>query len=233
MPTRGELAFTTRTALFIRGAGGFGGPRNPEGDEESAMAAEPLPTREPDEVVTYTTRDDQALLYRLNGDRNPLHSDPTFAKRAGFDRPILHGLCTYGFTGRALLHTVCGSDPARFGAMRARFSKPTMPGDTLTVSVWDIGAQVDGALPLPHRDPTGRDGDRRRVVPAGGLSGAGQGLFGCASRPQPRQSAHTPKISTVWVTSLYPRADAVDSARRSSSGQLDLGPPPADWRQTT
>ena len=140
----GELAFTNRTALFIRGAGGFGGPRNPEGDEESALAAEPLPAREPDEVVTYATRDDQALLYRLSGDRNPLHSDPTFAKRAGFDRPILHGLCTYGFTGRALLHTACGSDPARFGAMRARFSKPTMPGDTLTVSVWDIGAHAAG-----------------------------------------------------------------------------------------
>jgi acyl dehydratase len=135
----GELAFTSRSALFIRGAGGFGGPRNPEGDEESARAAEPLPTREPDEVVTYATRPDQALLYRLSGDRNPLHSDPTFAKRAGFDRPILHGLCTYGFTGRALLHTVCGSDPSRFGAMRARFSRPTLPGDTLTVSVWDIG----------------------------------------------------------------------------------------------
>ena len=140
----GELAFTNRTALFIRGAGGFGGPRNPEGDEESALAAEPLPAREPDEVVTYATRDDQALLYRLSGDRNPLHSDPTFAKRAGFDRPILHGLCSYGFTGRALLHTACGSDPARFGAMRARFSKPTMPGDTLTVSVWDIGAHAAG-----------------------------------------------------------------------------------------
>jgi acyl dehydratase len=141
----GELAFTNRTALFIRGAGGFGGPRNPEGDEESALAAEPLPGREPDEAVTYTTRPDQALLYRLSGDRNPLHSDPTFAKRAGFDRPILHGLCTYGFTGRALLHTACASDPARFGAMRARFSKPTMPGDTLTISVWDIGDSVPGA----------------------------------------------------------------------------------------
>jgi acyl dehydratase len=138
----GELAFTNRTALFIRGAGGFGGPRNPEGDDESALAAEPLPTREPDEIVSYATRDDQALLYRLSGDRNPLHSDPTFAKRAGFDAPILHGLCTYGFTGRALLHAVCASDPARFGAMRARFSKPTMPGDTLTVSVWDIGDSV-------------------------------------------------------------------------------------------
>ncbi len=127
------------------GQGGFGGPRNPEGDEESALAAEPLPTREPDEVVTYATRPDQALLYRLSGDRNPLHSDPTFAKRAGFDRPILHGLCTYGFTGRALLHAVCASDPARFGAMRARFSKPTMPGDTLTISVWDLGDQSKGS----------------------------------------------------------------------------------------
>jgi acyl dehydratase len=141
----GELAFTTRSALFIRGAGGFGGPRNPEGDEDTALAAEPLPSGEPDEVVSYQTRTDQALLYRLNGDRNPLHSDPTFAKRAGFDRPILHGLCTYGFTGRALLHTVCGSDPARFGSMRARFSKPTMPGDTLTISVWDVGGQAPGA----------------------------------------------------------------------------------------
>jgi acyl dehydratase len=142
----GAPAFTTRTGLFIRQAGGFGGPRGPEGDHQSALAAEPLPSREPDEKVAYTTRTDQALLYRLSGDRNPLHSDPTFAKRAGFDRPILHGLCTYGFTGRALLHTVCGSDPARFGAMRARFSRPTMPGDTLTVSVWDIGDQAPGAF---------------------------------------------------------------------------------------
>ena len=140
----GELAFTSRSSLFIRGAGGFGGPRNPEGDEETELAGEPLPTREPDETVTYSTREDQALLYRLNGDRNPLHSDPAFAKRAGFDRPILHGLCTYGFTGRGLLHTVCGSDPARFGAMRARFSKPTMPGDTLTISVWDLGDRAAG-----------------------------------------------------------------------------------------
>ncbi len=141
----GEPAFTSRSALFIRGVGGFGGPRNPEGDEESALAAEPLPTREPDEIVSYTTRRDQALLYRLSGDRNPLHSDPTFAKRAGFNQPILHGLCTYGFTGRALLHALCASDPARFGAMRARFSKPTMPGDTLTVSLWDIGDSAPGA----------------------------------------------------------------------------------------
>jgi acyl dehydratase len=142
--TTGAPALTTRTGLFIREAGGFGGPRGPEGDEESELAGAPVPSREPDEVVSYATRTDQALLYRLSGDRNPLHSDPAFAKRAGFDRPILHGLCTYGFTGRALLHAVCGSDPARFGAMRARFSKPTMPGDTLSISMWDIGDSAKG-----------------------------------------------------------------------------------------
>ncbi|HXZ61861.1 MAG TPA: MaoC/PaaZ C-terminal domain-containing protein [Acidimicrobiales bacterium] len=142
----GAPAFTTRSSLFIRGAGGFGGPRNPEDDEETELASEPLPEREPDHVVSYPTRSDQALLYRLSGDRNPLHSDPAFAQRAGFDRPILHGLCTYGFTGRGLLHVLCASDPARFGSMRARFSKPTMPGDTLTVSVWDISARSRGAF---------------------------------------------------------------------------------------
>ena len=77
--------------------------------------------------VSYKTQPDQALLYRLSGDRNPLHSDPEFARTAGFPRPILHGLCTYGFTGRALLHTLCGSDPARFKSMEGRFSKPYFP----------------------------------------------------------------------------------------------------------
>jgi acyl dehydratase len=125
----GAPCFSTKSALFIRGEGGFGGDRGPS----SSGAA---PQGEPDEVVSYPTRPDQALVYRLSGDRNPLHSDPAFAKRAGFDRPILHGLCTYGFTGRALLHTLCGSDPTRFRSMHARFSRPTLPGDTLTVSMW-------------------------------------------------------------------------------------------------
>jgi len=126
----GEPRFGARTGLFIRGEGGFGGERGPSGARNQA------PEHDPDHLVSYATRTDQALLYRLSGDRNPLHSDPAFAKRAGFDRPILHGLCTYGFTGRALLHTLCGSDPARFGGMEARFSRPVYPGDTLTVSIW-------------------------------------------------------------------------------------------------
>jgi acyl dehydratase len=115
--------------VFIRGEGGFGGDRGPK----SEWAA---PQRAPDAVVDYQSRPEQALVYRLTGDRNPLHSDPAFASRGGFGQPILHGMCTYGYTGRALLHTVCGSDPARFRSMSARFSHPVLPGAELTVSIW-------------------------------------------------------------------------------------------------
>jgi acyl dehydratase len=131
----GEPLWTTTSAAFIRGEGGFGGDRGPSGRLEA-------PDRRPDHVVTYPTRPDQALLYRLSGDRNPLHSDPSFAALGGFDRPILHGLCTYGFTGRALLHTLCGSDPARFTSMAGRFSKPVLPGDELAVRMWELGDGV-------------------------------------------------------------------------------------------
>jgi len=130
----GEVLFKNRMSAFIRGEGGFGGDRGPSGGQNAA------PDRDPDYVVTYQTRPDQALLYRLSGDRNPLHSDPAFAAMGGFDRPILHGLCTYGFTGRALLHTVCGGDPARFRRMDGRFSSPVFPGEALTVEMWDGGA---------------------------------------------------------------------------------------------
>jgi acyl dehydratase len=130
----GKPAFNTRFGAFIRGEGGFGDSR---GD---ALPDRPkVPERAADHEVTYGTRSDQALLYRLSGDRNPLHSDPGFAKLAGFSKPILHGLCTYGVTGRALLHTLCGSDPAKFKAMDARFSKPVYPGDELTVRMWEDG----------------------------------------------------------------------------------------------
>ncbi|HEY2997692.1 MAG TPA: MaoC family dehydratase, partial [Acidimicrobiales bacterium] len=109
--------------------------------------------RDPDHVVTYPTRTDQALLYRLSGDHNPLHSDPAFAQRAGFPRPILHGLCTYGFTGRALLHTVCGGDPAQFRSMSGRFSSPVFPGEALTVRVWVDG---EGRAAFQTVGPDGR-----------------------------------------------------------------------------
>jgi acyl dehydratase len=128
---------STTSSVFIRGEGGFGGDRGPSARWER-------PERDPDHRASAHIRPDQALLYRLSGDRNPLHSDPVFAARAGFPRPILHGLCTYGVTGRLLLHALCGSDPARFRSMRARFSRPVLPGATLTVSVWQEEQTVDG-----------------------------------------------------------------------------------------
>lgn len=129
----GSPLYTNYSSAFIRGEGGWGGDRGPSGPRNVP------PDRPADHEVTYQTSPDQALVYRLSGDRNPLHSDPAFAAMGGFDRPILHGLCTYGFTGRALLHTLCGSDPARFAHMEGRFSSPVLPGDTLTVSMWRTG----------------------------------------------------------------------------------------------
>jgi acyl dehydratase len=126
----GKPLFKQRTAAFIRGEGGWGGDRGPSGPKNVP------PERDPDHSVTYQTRPDQALVYRLSGDRNPLHSDPAFAAMGGFDRPILHGLCTYGFTGRALLHALCDGDPARFTSMDGRFSSPVLPGESLTVRMW-------------------------------------------------------------------------------------------------
>ncbi len=141
----GEPLLKTRTQLFCRGEGGWGGERGPSEKLE-------YPDRAPDHEVVYETREDQALTYRLSGDRNPLHSDPSFAAMGGFDKPILHGLCTWGFTGRALLHALCGGDAARFKAMNSRFSKPVIPGDTLTVKIW-----VDGNTALFRTE--NQDGD--------------------------------------------------------------------------
>jgi len=132
----GAPLFSTTMSAFIRGEGGWGGDRGPSGPRNVA------PEREPDKIVSYDTRPDQALLYRLSGDRNPLHSDPSFAKLAGFEKSILHGLCTYGFTGRALLHGVCDGDPARFKHIEGRFSTPVMPGDRLDVRIWIDGDEA-------------------------------------------------------------------------------------------
>ena len=129
----GEPLFDTRMSAFIRGEGGWGGDRGPSGPQNVP------PETAPDVELSYHTRIDQALLYRLNGDRNPLHTDPSFAAMGGFDRPILHGLCTYGFTGRALLHGLCDDDPARFHSMDGRFSSPVLPGEKLTVQMWVVG----------------------------------------------------------------------------------------------
>lgn len=144
----GELVATLTGSTFARGDGGFGGP--------TSGAPEPhvTPTRTPDQSVDFSTRPDQALLYRLNGDRNPLHSDPDIARRAGFERPILHGLCTYGITCRAILAAITDYDPQPIVSHEARFSAPVFPGDTVTVDLWRDGSVVSFQARVQARGAT-------------------------------------------------------------------------------
>lgn len=125
--------FTAKATIFVRGAGGFGGERGP-----STAGRNDPPDRAPDHVVTMETRPEQAAIYRLSGDRNPMHIDPGFATAAGFDGPFLHGLCTYGFVGRAILATLCDGDPARFRSFEARFADRVHCGDAITSKIWEV-----------------------------------------------------------------------------------------------
>jgi acyl dehydratase len=124
--------FTSRIGAFARGLGGFGGSRGPTARHEP-------PIGKPTASLRLQTTPSQALLYRLSGDLNPLHSDPTFAARAGFSRPILHGLCTLGFAGRALIAKLCDGDPARVVSIHGRFAAPVFPGDELVTTIWNRG----------------------------------------------------------------------------------------------
>ena len=128
--------FHIGSTIMARGDGGFGG------DKGAMPKAHRLPKREADLVCDIRTGDSQALLYRLNGDRNPLHADPAVAAKAGFERPILHGLCTYGIACHAILKTICEYDHTLIAEFDARFSQPVLPGDTVTTEMWQDGNTV-------------------------------------------------------------------------------------------
>lgn len=141
----GHHLATSRATTFLRGDGGFGG------SSDGAPVPHRLPERAADHSVTLTTAANQAQIYRLSGDLNPLHIEPAVAQAAGFDAPILHGLASYGVVGRALLAGVCGNDPQRIRRMDCRFSSPVYPGETIVTEIWD-----EGALPAGERDAGGR-----------------------------------------------------------------------------
>jgi acyl dehydratase len=153
----GELYATITQTSFCRGDGGFGGP--------AKQAPEPhaLPERAPDLVCDLATRPEMALLYRWNADMNPLHADPAIAKAAGFPRPILHGLGTFGVSGHAILKTMCGYDPARFRSIKVRFSAPVYPGETIRTEMWRDGAVVSFRARVVERDVIALNNGRAEI----------------------------------------------------------------------
>jgi acyl dehydratase len=132
----GARIATLGSTTFARGDGGFGGPGGPTPEPH------PIPEQAPDVTCDLPTWPQSALIYRLSGDYNPLHADPQVAQAAGFPRPILHGLCTFGVAGHAVLKTLCGYDPARLKAVQVRFSSPVFPGETIRTEMWKEGGIV-------------------------------------------------------------------------------------------
>ncbi len=144
----GDPLATLVMTMFARGDGGFGGPSDGQPEPHK------VPERAPDRSVDLATLPSQALLYRLSGDYNPLHSDPDFAAAAGFPRPILHGMCTYGLTCRAILSTYADYEPAAFKSHAARFSSPVFPGETVTVDLWKDGDVISFEARVKARNVT-------------------------------------------------------------------------------
>jgi acyl dehydratase len=142
----GALLATLTSTTFCRGDGGFGGPKG------LVRPAREMPQRTPDIVCELKTICQAALLYRLNGDYNPLHVDPAVAVAAGYPRPILHGLCTFGVTGHAVLRAVCDYDASRLASIEARFSSPVLPGETIRTEIWVDGHTVAFRAKAVERD---------------------------------------------------------------------------------
>jgi acyl dehydratase len=157
--TTGTLLATRTSSSFLRGDGGCGAPPREQ------VKPEPLPARSPDVVRRIETRPESALIYRLSGDYNPVHASPAVARRAGFERPILHGLCTFGIACRALIATVCDKDPAKLKSINGRFSAPLYPGETQTIEAWlEAGGRVRFRTRVEARGITAFDFGEARIV---------------------------------------------------------------------
>lgn len=158
----GELLCRLSITSFLRGDGGFGGPAN------SNSTPHQLPQRPADIVTRRATNHRTALIYRLSGDYNPLHVDPELAKAAGFPQPILHGLCTFGVTGLALIASCCPDDASRLSAMKARFTAPVFPGETIETEIWTEENGVSFRSRVVERDLVVLDNGSARVLPGVG-----------------------------------------------------------------
>lgn len=154
----GALVATINQTTFCRADGGFGG------DKRETPAPHALPERAPDLSCDLATRPETALIYRLSGDVNPLHAEPAFARAAGYPRPILHGLATFGVAGHALLKAVCGYEPARLTAMAGRFSAPVYPGETIRTEIWRDGDVVSFRARAVERDVIAINNGRAEIA---------------------------------------------------------------------
>jgi len=152
-----EMICTLTSTAFCRADGGFGGPDGP------VSAPHRIPNAPAQHVCDLPTLPQAALIYRLSGDYNPLHADPAYASRAGFKMPILHGRCTFSIAGHAILKTLCGYDPARFVSMRARFSAPVYPGETIRTQMWCDGNVVSFRSTVVARGVTVLDNGRAEI----------------------------------------------------------------------
>ena len=141
----GDKLFTNRFSIFARGEGGFGGESGPKAGNQA-------PDRAPDKVVESRTTPNQALLYRLSGDKNPLHADPEFASLGGFDVPILHGLCSYGIVCKAVVDNMLDGDVTKVARYQARFAGVLFPGETIVTSMWKEGGQILVSAKSKERD---------------------------------------------------------------------------------
>ena len=156
--TTDELLCTWTSSLFCRADGGFGGPSGP------GMDLPAVPERAADAVCDLQTLPQAALIYRLSGDYNPLHADPAWAKKAGFKAPILHGRCTFGVVGHALVKTMCGYDPSKLKSMQGRFSSPVYPGETIRTEMWRDGNVISFRATVPARGVTVLNNGRAEIA---------------------------------------------------------------------
>lgn len=154
----GELLATMRETVFCRADGGFGGAPRP------SPPAHPIPERAPDLICDLPTRPEMALIYRLSADVNPLHADPRVAHEAGFPRPILQGLGTFGVAGHAILRSVCDYDPARLTSIGGRFSAPVFPGETIRTEIWRDGNVLGFRARVVERDVIAINNGRAEVT---------------------------------------------------------------------
>ena len=154
----GDTLCTLTSTSFCRADGGFVGPPGP------VKPVHPIPDTPPDAVCDLPTLPQAALIYRLSGDYNPLHADPEYARKAGFRMPILHGRCTFGVAGHAILKVCCGYDPARFKTMAGRFSSPVYPGETIRTEIWRDGGIVSFRSTVPARGVTVLNNGRAEIL---------------------------------------------------------------------